>query len=124
MTHYGRWFCFPLVVPKFRQMGRSLGNWARSCRHSKNCTIAGVRQHHHRIIDAREFEKLWPRKDAQADAEWKHFLKKARRAPATSADAAPTRPKPRPASPDDLKARLKVTRFANYPASHKTALVG
>jgi transposase len=36
----------------------------------------------------------------------------------------PTRPKPRPASPDDLKARLKVTRFAKYHASHKTALVG
>src|SRR4029077_1804740 len=42
----------------------------------------------------------------------------------TSAAAAPTRPTPRPASSDDLKARLKVTRFANYHASGKTALVG
>jgi hypothetical protein len=38
--------------------------------------------------------------------------------------AAPPRPKPRPASPDDLKARLKVTRFAKYHTSDKTALVG
>jgi hypothetical protein len=36
----------------------------------------------------------------------------------------PTRPTPRPASPDDLKARLKATRFAKYPASDKTVLVG
>ena len=36
----------------------------------------------------------------------------------------PTRPTSRPASPDDLKARLKVTRFAKYPASDKTVLVG
>jgi hypothetical protein len=34
--------------------------------------------------------------------------------PETSAVAAPTCPKPRPASPDDLKARFKVTRFAKY----------
>ena len=43
--------------------------------------------------------------------------------PATSAAAAPTRQRPRPASPDDLKAGLKVTRFAKYSASDKTALV-
>ncbi|MGY3576837.1 hypothetical protein ACVMB1_004041 [Bradyrhizobium sp. USDA 4504] len=33
-------------------------------------------------------------------------------------------PKSRLASPDDLKARLKATRFANYLASRKTAPVG
>ncbi|MGY4382345.1 hypothetical protein ACVWZ3_009984 [Bradyrhizobium sp. i1.3.6] len=37
---------------------------------------------------------------------------------------APARLKPRPASPDDLKARLKVTRFANYQPSRKTAPIG
>jgi hypothetical protein len=44
--------------------------------------------------------------------------------PATIVAAALTRPKPRPASLDDLKARLKVTRFAKYPASDKAVLVG
>lgn len=44
--------------------------------------------------------------------------------PATSGAAAPTRPTPRPASPEDLKARLKVTRFAERSSSRKTVLVG
>ena len=41
-----------------------------------------------------------------------------------SVAAAPTRPKPRPALSDELKARLKVARLAKYPAPDKTALVG
>lgn len=41
--------------------------------------------------------------------------------PATSAADAPARPKPRPTSPDDLKARLKITPLANSSVSDKTA---
>src|SRR3954453_16734041 len=41
--------------------------------------------------------------------------------PATSAADAPAHPKAQTASPDDLKARLKVTRLANYGVSNKTA---
>ncbi len=72
----------------------------------------------------------WPRHrcGAQHLSPWRPVPAFPRRSapchPATSAAAAPTRPKPRPASPDDLKARLKVTRFAKYHASDKTALVG
>ncbi|MBB4399058.1 hypothetical protein GGD62_008207 [Bradyrhizobium sp. ERR14] len=44
--------------------------------------------------------------------------------PATIAADAPARPKPRPASPDDLQARLKVTRLANCSVSDKTAPAG
>jgi hypothetical protein len=43
---------------------------------------------------------------------------------AGSVAVAQPRPEPRPASPGDLKARLKITCFARYSPSNKTVLIG
>jgi hypothetical protein len=43
------------------------------------------------IVKARDFEKLWPRRDAKAEAARKHFLKKARKAGVDPAEIAKLR---------------------------------
>ena len=58
----------PTGGAEFGQTGRSLGTIQPPLKELHNCRRTT------------EFEKLWPRKDAQADAERKHLLKKARRA--------------------------------------------